>query len=142
MVTRVFFSVWDLFDDNRGCAFRCIASVTHFLLFGGIVMQENIISKILAGIGIGTIGLGILAFLIIGTEAKSIAIFIGGIVGSFILGMMFIGFSEIIGLLQQNVDKQSKIIEKMNEKPKVVKEILKEETKTVLQDIESNLPKI
>ena len=103
-------------------------------------MQENVIAKVLKGIGIGTIVIGVLAFIVIGSEAESIAIVIGGIVGSAISGMMFIGFSEIIDLLQQNVDKQSKIIEKLDEKPKVVKEIIKEEPKTVLQDIESNLP--
>ena len=105
-------------------------------------MSENIVAKVLKGIGICTIAIGALTFLIIGSEAESVVLVIGGIVGSVISGMTFIGFSEIIDLLQQNVDNQNKMIEKIDEKPKVVKEIIKEETKTVLQDIESNLPNI
>ncbi len=69
-------------------------------------MKDNIISKIIKYIGIGIIVLGSISFLIAGIGAKNIVMVISGIAGSFISGMIFLGFSEIIKLLQQNVDKQ------------------------------------
>lgn len=105
-------------------------------------MENNTVSKILKGIGIGTIIVGVLASLITGSSADNIAITIGGIIGSVISGIIFIGFSEIIILLQESVDNQNKIIKLLNEKSKVVNEVVTKEPVTGLQDIENNLPKI
>lgn len=71
-------------------------------------MEENMISKILKYIGIGTIIIGVIASFIVGNSADEISITIGGIIGSVISSIIFIGFSEIINLLQQNVDNQKK----------------------------------
>lgn len=105
-------------------------------------MKENMISKIIKCIGIVTIALGSLAFLIIGANAENGGIVIGGIVGSFISGVMFIGFAEVINLLQQSVDKQNNILNKIKTEPQTTVEPKKDEPRTVLQDIESNLPNI
>lgn len=79
-------------------------------------MADNMISKILKYIGIGTIIIGIIASFIVGSSAEEASITIGGIIGSIISGMLFVGFSEIINLLQQNADNQEKIIRKLEEK--------------------------
>lgn len=84
-------------------------------------MSENTISKILQGIGIGTIIIGVIASFIIGNNTEDFAITIGSIVVSIISGMIFIGFSEIINLLQQNIDNQETIIRYLKEKPEVLK---------------------
>lgn len=102
-------------------------------------MQENNIGKTLRIIGILTIVLGILGSLILSTslELDSPIIFIIGAVSSFISGMSFIGFGEIISLLQRNVDKQDKIIDILEQKTSD-----SSAPKSVLQDIESNLPEM
>ena len=82
-------------------------------------MSENTIAKVLKGIGIGTVAVGVLASLILGNSTDEITITIGGIIGSVISGMLFIGFSEVINLLQQNADNQEKIIRQLKEKPSV-----------------------
>lgn len=79
-------------------------------------MVDNMISKILKYIGIGTIIIGIIASFIVGNRVEDATITIGGIIGSVISGIIFIGFSEIINLLQQNADNQEKIIRKLEEK--------------------------
>lgn len=105
--------------------------------------ETNIISKILKGIGIATTAIGALAALIVGANAENMAIVVGGIVGSVISGMIFIGFSEVINLLQQNVDNQATIIKSLKEKPTtVIKEVAPTAPVSELQDIETNLPKI
>lgn len=83
-------------------------------------MSENIIAKVLKGIGIGTIIVGAIASLIIGNSADEITVTIGGMIGSIISGMLFIGFSEVINLLQQNADNQEKIIRQLKEQPKTI----------------------
>lgn len=82
--------------------------------------NENTISKILKIIGIATIAVGILASLILSSSADEITIAIGGMIGSIISGMLFIGFSEVINLLQQNADNQEKIIRQLKEQPKTI----------------------
>ena len=52
--------------------------------------------------------------------------------------MMFVGFAEIIVLLQKNVDKQDDLLALLKEHS--TKE--NSEPKSVLQDIESNLPEM
>ena len=81
---------------------------------------------------------GIIGSLILSINLDSdfpITLLVGGI-ASFISGMVFVGFGEIISLLQKNVDKQDAIlsyIKSKNTDEKVA-------PKTVLQDIEDNLP--
>lgn len=89
--------------------------------------NENTISKILKIIGIATIVIGIIASLILGNSADEISITIGGIVGSIISGMLFVGFSEVINLLQQNVDNQEKVLR-----------FLKEQLKTIIKESSTN----
>ena len=100
--------------------------------------MENKIGKTLHIIGILTIALGILGSLILNVsldDETPIIFFVGGI-ASFVSGMVFIGFAEIISLLQKNVDKQDKILE-------CVSTNRKENThKSVIQDIEDNLPNL
>lgn len=57
---------------------------------------------------------------------------------SFITCMMFIGFAEIINLLQKNADKQDALLAFLKEQPTTEKAA----PKSVLQDIESNLPEM
>ena len=101
--------------------------------------MENKIGKTLHIIGIMTIGLGILGSLILSIQFDSdfpIIFIVGGIV-SFISGMVFIGFAEIISLLQKNVDKQEKILDYMTDE-----KTNKSTPRTLLQDIEENLPNL
>lgn len=100
-------------------------------------MRENATAKELNIIGIIEIICGVILFLI--SIGKSVTIGAIWLVTGLIFGIMFIGFGEIINLLQQNIDKQNEILSKMNSKPVVTKEATKEATKAVLQDIESNL---
>ena len=74
-------------------------------------MTENSVAKWLKGIGIVIIIAGVFTFAVIAGEIESAAVFFGGLVGFFIIGMLFVGFSEVINLLQENVDKQDIIIE-------------------------------
>ena len=78
-------------------------------------MEDNGVAKILKFIGIGIIIVGILAFLIIGRDTESPVLTISGILGSIISGMVFVGFSEIIHLLQLNYNRQSNIIKLLKE---------------------------
>lgn len=59
-------------------------------------------------------------------------------VSAFITCMIFQGFAEIIDLLQQNSNKQSEILDYL--KDQAAKE--PSAPKTVIEDIESNLPQI
>ena len=78
-------------------------------------MEDNGVAKVLKFIGIGIIIVGILTFLIIGREAESSALTISGILGSVISGIVFVGFSEIIHLLQLNYNRQSDIVKLLEE---------------------------
>ncbi len=60
--------------------------------------------------------MGIIGSLILGYSEYNIALTIIGIIGSIILGMLFIGFGEIINLLQQSIYNQAKIIRQLEEK--------------------------
>ena len=96
-------------------------------------MSENGIAKILKLIGIieiiCSIILGFIAFI-----DYICANWIGAVVmlTGFITGMVFIGFSEIINLLQQNVDKQNAMLAFLSKHPAEEKEA----SQSVLQDIE------
>ena len=74
--------------------------------------MENKIGKTLHVIGVATIIVGIIGSLILSINLDSdfpITLLVGGI-ASFISGMVFVGFGEIISLLQKNVDKQDAIL--------------------------------
>lgn len=103
--------------------------------------MENKIGKTLHVIGITTIIVGIIGSLILSTNLDSdfpLILIIGSIV-SFISGMVFIGFGEIIALLQKNIDKQELIVKALKNQSTSDS---KNSHKTVLQDIESNLPQL
>ena len=106
-------------------------------------MSENKTGKTLRIIGIVIIVLGIIGSFILSVNIDDdfpITLLVGALV-SFMSGMCFIGFSEIIMLLQKSVDQQQMIIKKMQissyegTTPKAT-------PKTMIQDIESNLPQI
>lgn len=99
-------------------------------------MKENTTAKVLKGIGIAIMALCFIGALIIGGETTNELIPITFVVTGVISGTMFIGFGEIINLLQKNVNKQDDILKYL--KDKSAKE--KSAPKTVLQDIEDNLP--
>lgn len=99
-------------------------------------MTENTTSKVLKGIGIVIIILGFIASIIISGETTNEAIVIGFIVAGIISGTTFIGFGEIINLLQKNVNKQDDILNYLKDKASKDRNA----PKTVLQDIEDNLP--
>lgn len=100
--------------------------------------MENKISKTLNIIGIMTIAIGIFGSLILSIKLDSDVpiIFIVGGIASFVAGMFFIGLSEIISLIQKNVDKQNEILEYVKNKK------TENAPKSVIQDIEDNLPKL
>ena len=100
--------------------------------------MENKIGKTLHVIGIATIIVGIIGSLILSINLDSdfpITLIVGGI-ASFISGRVFVGFGEIISLLQKNADKQDAILNYIKNKSTDEKVA----PKTVLQDIEDNLP--
>lgn len=102
-------------------------------------MTENGVAKALRVIGIVEVICGIILGIIIASVDEDF-IFVGVIIMivSFITCMMFVGFAEIIKLLQKNADKQDAILSFLREKP--VKE--SSAPKSVIQDIESNLPEM
>ncbi len=81
-------------------------------------MSNNVIAKMLRGMGIAIIILGFFAYAIIGIEVEDMVVFISGTGISIIAGMIIIGFSEIIDLLQKNLNKQTKIAKKSEESSK------------------------
>ena len=99
-------------------------------------MKENTTAKVLKGIGIAIMALCFIGALIVESETTNELIPITFIVSGIISGTMFIGFGEIINLLQKNVNKQDDILQYL--KANSSKE--NNAPKTVLQDIEDNLP--
>lgn len=84
----------------------------------GIKQRDNTISKVFLGIAIGIWILGAIGSIVFAKQSVpsldyletsetvfNWTIFICGILATFISGMMFLGFSEIIKLLQRIVDK-------------------------------------
>ena len=100
-------------------------------------MEKNGIANVLRIIGIViAICGGLIGFIMLGMNINLLVFGIALMISSFISGMMFVGFSEIIVLLQANVFKQEEIIKHL-----VDKETQESNpSKTVLQDIEDNLP--
>ncbi|MBQ8215978.1 MAG: hypothetical protein IJZ33_06920 [Clostridia bacterium] len=99
-------------------------------------MQKNTTATVLKGIGIAVMILCVIGAIIVGSETSNELIPIVFIVSGVISGVTFIGFGEIINLLQKNVDKQNEILGYMKNKTNDEKSA----PKTVLQDIEDNLP--
>jgi len=104
-------------------------------------MSENSIGRTINIIGIVTFIIGIIGSFICGIALNSWSIAIIGSVASFISGMCFVGFSEIISLLQRNVNKQDEIIKILEEQPKS-SDVQNSAPKMIIQDIESNLPEM
>ena len=121
-------------------------------------MENNKTGKTLYTIGVITIIAGVIGSLIMGAVSPAItydysyssgydieetynwSLVIIGAVASFISGICFIGFSEIISLLQKNINKQDEIIKSL--KKYSCDTVVNNYPKTALQDIESNLPRI
>ena len=104
--------------------------------------MENKIGKTLHIIGIITIFVGIIGSLILSINLDSdfpVILFIGSII-SFISGMVFIGFGEIISLLQENNNKKQEIIDIIKHQSN--NNINNNSHNNMLNDIESNLPEI
>lgn len=98
-------------------------------------MKENTTAKVLKGIGIAIMALCFIGALIVGSETTNELIPIAFIVSGIISGTMFIGFGEIINLLQKNTNKQDDILQYL--KANSSKE--NNAPKTVLRDIEDDL---
>ncbi len=105
-------------------------------------MSENKVGKTLHIIGVATIIIGVIGSFILSVNLDTDfpIILIVGAISSFITGMCFVGFSEIIALLQNNANQQKEIISIIKSKP--MDNAGKNSPKTVLQEIESNLPQI
>lgn len=102
-------------------------------------MKENSVAKTLQIIGyVELIAAFILALIIDTEEMFGVDINSAIMISSFITCMVFQGFAEIIDLLYKNGKKQDAIIELL--KDRSIKE--NNASKTVLQDIESNLPEM
>lgn len=102
-------------------------------------MTENSIAKTLRIIGIVEVICGIiLGFIILASGEDFGWVGIAVMITSFITCMMFLGFAEIINLLQKNADKQDALLAFLKEQPTTEKAA----PKSVLQDIESNLPEM
>ena len=102
-------------------------------------MKENGIAKTLQVIGIIEILCGIIVGLVIlasGDNFRWLGIVV--MIVSFITCMIFWGFAEIINLLQKNINKQDELLLFLNEQS-----TRKDSApKSVIQDIESNLPEM
>ena len=101
-------------------------------------MCENTIAKTLRIIGIVEVICGvILFFYFLGAGDGSGWIGFAIMIGSFISCMLFVGFAEMINLLQHNADRQDEIVAILKQNPNEDKS-----SKSKLQDIEANLPKM
>lgn len=81
-------------------------------------MSGNKFARIIKIIGGIIIAVGIIVSIVIGAnDDKLLSVSIGGVIGSIISGLIFLGFGEIIDLLQENVDYQYQILRELKEKP-------------------------
>lgn len=100
-------------------------------------MNENKVANFLKITGVVEAVCGfILALILMAEDGDLLPIGIGIIVVALVNCLIFVAFGEVISLLQKNVNKQDEVLNYLKAKA------LKENTapKTVLQDIESNLP--
>lgn len=100
-------------------------------------MKQNGIAKTLRIIGIVEAVCGVILGLVVLTTGDDFSwVGIAIAITSFITCMLFVGFAEIISLLQKNVNKQDEVLDYLKDKSKDEKS----SPKTMLQDIEDNLP--
>ena len=100
-------------------------------------MNENGVAKTLRIIGIVEAVCGVILGLVVLTTGDDFAwAGIAIVITSFITCMLFVGFAEVISLLQKNVNKQDEVLNCLKDKSKDKKST----PKTILQDIEDNLP--
>lgn len=105
--------------------------------------MKNKVASILFGIGIATIGFGIIGSIYLASEYGMYygfdwLVFLVGSIASLISGMIHIGFAEVINLLQQSVDAQKDALllaDIRNTKGQGV-------SARVVNDIEADLPKL
>lgn len=102
-------------------------------------MKENRIAKTLQIIGWIEIFAALIVTIFVDTkEMFGVELGVAILVSAFITCMIFQGFAEMIDLLYKNGKKQDEIIQLL--KDRSIKE--NNPPKTILQDIESNLPKL
>ena len=77
--------------------------------------MKNTKAMILQLIGIILIILGMSVSLIAGISMKNYLVSVGGAASSFIVGMMFVGFAEIINILHINTENQQKLYNAIKE---------------------------
>lgn len=77
-------------------------------------MKENVIALVIRWIGGGVISVGIFVSLVIGLMMGNWIFLFAGMLCSIISGVMLLGFSEIISLLQLNVYKTEKLIKALS----------------------------
>ena len=102
-------------------------------------MPQNDVAKTLRIIGIVEAICGVILGLIImasGEGSVGVGIGVAVMVTSFITCMIFVGFAEVINLLQKNADIQEEIFNRLGDQSTKAGDA----PKTVLQDIEDNLP--
>ena len=102
-------------------------------------MNENKVAKSLRIVSIIEMICGLIVFLVLVMDDSdllpiAVAIFVVALIN----GLLFEAVGEIISLLQKNVNKQEEVLDYL--KAKALKE--NNAPKTVLQDIESNLPEM
>lgn len=84
-------------------------------------MTDNKISKALKILGSIMIAIGIISFIIlVVVDVKLMTAGIAGMISGVISGIVFLGFSEVISLLQQNVDTQKKILSEIKKQPETI----------------------
>lgn len=94
-----------LLSEDEKILYKCISCGTKFKPYSNIISSDNTVAKIIKICGIAIIILGtILSFIVAGGNGRkyefSILLFITPEVISVISGLVFIGFSEIIQLLE------------------------------------------
>ena len=82
-------------------------------------MKENTIALVIRWIGGGVISVGALASLVIGFMMGNWIFLFAGILSSIISGVILLGFSEIISLLQLNVYKTEKLIKALSSEKEI-----------------------
>lgn len=102
-------------------------------------MNENSVAKFLRIVGIIEAVCGfLLAFILIADDGDLFPVGVAIIIVALVNCLIFVAFGEVISLLQKNVNKQDEVLNYL--KAKALKE--NATPKTVLQDIESNLPEM
>lgn len=103
-------------------------------------MEENPVSSLLRGIGWTAIIIGVLGSVVLGAATKSFLLFVYTLIGCGLTGVLLIGFSEVISLLQQNYNTQEKILMALKAN-KPDKRNAPERTDTALEEIAPNADK-